>query len=850
MGFSRCCLCVPLMKYSSGNASNLGLVRTLPHTTFDDLVKAEFGNPVTLPLSKADYRSLSPAKQAIAKRTRFVTPGLFSSETRRTEFVDHANLIFIDIDVEYEDKAKTIVKAIPAKGILDRLEDMPNILAPFNHAIYRTASSTPELPRLRVVVDAEKIPPALYPAAVRLIGDLLSLTNVTSESSVVAQPMFLPVQFRGELEHPLLATRFDARALTVDDVGESPAPANPTLDVLDTLRPALEEVSAADVESALSSIDPDCDRVEWIQIGAGLKHQFGEGGLDLWRTWSSAGTKFAGEAQLMIDWRSLHHTPTGRAPVTIRTVLKMAKAAGWSSETVVQRCFQTVSDWIMDEARTEVELMQTGVTRIAGTPLLSTVEKGVLLNKLSRALRSKDAPITRSDLMRGFRRAEKELRGKGGDHEGVNGPQLPDWAKGITYVAQTNEFYRQGSGQKWGVDALNNNFSQHLIAEDAENARPSILPQHYLLNQIKIPRVDHYQYDPTQPNEAVVEMDNRRYINTYRSTFPGGESTKEAADAIGKLVTEHTHKLFGDTPEARHLLDWMSYIVQNQGARVLWAPTVQGAEGCGKTLYAVIMRLVLGSENVKEVQPNVVANSDWNEWSSDCQLVVLEEVRVVGESRFAVMNKLKPLITNQHISINQRNRDTRVVCNFANYFLTSNFADALAITENDRRYYVLFAKQQTKESVRDMGVKYFKDLYAEIHGGAQALRTWLMEREIHESFDPLHCPATADKASMTQAASSPLHRAVSEVIEDGDNPLVKPDLVSIKLLRQLIETESRGLGRFSDSALASILRDMGFVSAGRIRFDGSRQSFWSKDLDHTNIDKIIQIRSDPNSDLL
>jgi len=851
------------MRYSGGEGHNMGLVKTLPQTTFDALVKEQLGHPVPLALTKDEFMALTPERQNAAKMTRYLTPGFIAGESRRNEYVETCNLVFLDIDVEYADKAKTQVLAVPAEPIMRRLADMPNILAPFNYAIYRTASSTPKLPRLRIVVDANQIPVTSYPAAVSYVARMLGLSSVTSESVRVAQAMFLPVLFRGELEHPLLATRFDGRALVLGDYDESvdllgtPSRGNlraPSVGIYDTfehLRPALDEVSIADVEGALANIDPDIDRADWIQIGAGLKHQFGEEGLAIWGAWSRTGEKFEGDDKLQTQWDSLKGTPRGRAPVTVRTVLKMARANGWASDEVAQRCFQSTSTWIIDPSRSEIELMQGGVTRIAGTPLLTTVEKGVLLNKLSRALRLKDAPISRADLTKGLRKAERELRGRGGDHEGVNGTQLPEWAKGITYVAQSNEFYRQGSSQKWSVDALNNNFSMFLVAEgqDEENARPAILPQHYLLNMVKIPRVDYYLYDPTQPNEATVEIEKRFYINTYRATYPGGDAPKEAADKIGKTILDHTHMLFGDTPEARQLIDWMAFQVQNQGGRVLWAPMIQGAEGCGKTLYAVVLRLVLGEENVKEVQPNVVIHSDWNEWAANCQLVVLEEVRVVGENRHAVMNKLKPLITNTHISINQRNTDTRVVPNYANYFLTSNFADALAITENDRRYFVMFARQQTRAQVLAIGQPYFRSLYDQLRRNPQALRTWLMEWDISPSFDAMYCPTTADKSLMTEAACPPLQRAVTEMISDGDNPLVQADLVSAKVLRQMIEQESRGLGRFSDQSLTSVLREIGYESAGRTRIDGDRHSIWVKNLDHASALTLARLRAD-HSDLL
>jgi hypothetical protein len=88
-------------------------------------------------------------------------------------------------------------------------------------------------------------------------------------------------------------------------------------------------------------------------------------------------------------------------------------------------------------------------------------------------------------------------------------------------------------------------------------------------------------------------------------------------------------------------------------------------------------------------------------------------------------------------------------------------------------------------------------------------------------------------------------------LADGVNPLCKSDLVSLKVLRDLIDLEHRGVGKFSDQALASVLRDAGFVSAGRARIGGDRHTLWSRGLSVEMALSTAQLRSDnTESDLL
>ena len=589
-------------------------------------------------------------------------------------------------------------------------------------------------------------------------------------------------------------------------------------------------MTEGDIRDALSHLDPDMKRRPWINIAAGLKHQFKDDGFELWREWSSRGSKYQGDDAAKVDWDSLSDTPLGRAPITIRSVLHAARESGWKADAVIERCFASISSWLSDTERSDTELIRNGVKRIASTPLLTPVERGVLLEKLSRELRRRGVPISRADLNKGLRKAEAEKKGVGGDDdEPPEESDLPKWLTGIVFVSDLNEFYQHAQGRKWSVDAFNNSFSRYLLASSEEEAggRPAILPQHYALNIAKIRVCDSFTYRPDQPGVGCVKDKGVWRVNTYRASH--AVATTEFSEQVGDAVWKHTLKQFGSDKYARALIDWMAYIVQNPGKKILWAPMLQGAEGSGKTFYYVVLELALGHTNTKMVKSGVLMNNEWNDWAADCQLVFLNEIRVVGKSRHSVMDKLKDLITDLRIPINQKRQDTRIVRNFANYLLATNYQDALAITGNDRRYFVLFAKQQTKQEIQATWPDpYFPNLYDLIRENAGSLRGWLLNWKISPDFNPNKCPNSEYKKDLVEQAASPIYRAVETALLDGDNSLCKEDLVSLKSLRDSIEIESRGLGSFTDQTLTSILREMGYSSVGRIRIDSERHSLWSK----------------------
>lgn len=79
--------------------------------------------------------------------------------------------------------------------------------------------------------------------------------------------------------------------------------------------------------SALSHLDPDCDRDTWVKYGMCVKHEFGEDGFELWDSWSSAGTKYSPSA-VRSAWKSMN----AEGKRTIASLFYDAKQKGWQDD--------------------------------------------------------------------------------------------------------------------------------------------------------------------------------------------------------------------------------------------------------------------------------------------------------------------------------------------------------------------------------------------------------------------------------------------------------------------------------------------------------------------------------------
>jgi putative DNA primase/helicase len=81
----------------------------------------------------------------------------------------------------------------------------------------------------------------------------------------------------------------------------------------------------SDLPNLLQYISPD-SRDTWVEVGMGLKAEFGQDGYGPWNIWSQSSKSYDGKAALSV-WKSFKKGGTGMG-----TVIKLAHDAGWRPE--------------------------------------------------------------------------------------------------------------------------------------------------------------------------------------------------------------------------------------------------------------------------------------------------------------------------------------------------------------------------------------------------------------------------------------------------------------------------------------------------------------------------------------
>lgn len=91
-----------------------------------------------------------------------------------------------------------------------------------------------------------------------------------------------------------------------------------------------------DIEAMLGHIDPDLGYDDWIMVGMALHH--GGYPFTLWDAWSGRGTKYKGQKDLAVHWRSFN-TAGG---VSLGSLVHLAKRGGWRPKFIAEYTPQAV----------------------------------------------------------------------------------------------------------------------------------------------------------------------------------------------------------------------------------------------------------------------------------------------------------------------------------------------------------------------------------------------------------------------------------------------------------------------------------------------------------------------------
>lgn len=292
-----------------------------------------------------------------------------------------------------------------------------------------------------------------------------------------------------------------------------------------------------------------------------------------------------------------------------------------------------------------------------------------------------------------------------------------------------------------------------------------------------------------------------------KSEFPDGEeggryniwrdSGVDATPGNVAAFLDHIGNVVPDEIERGYVLDYLAMLVQSPGRKVHYALLIRGGQGTGKSWIGRMMTAIIGAPNVVFPSNDEVL-SQWTVWTEGSCLAVIEELMARG--RLDMANRLKPIITEPTLRIEEKKRSIYTIPNHLNLIAFTNHEDALPLENGDRRWLVISSE------MRPLDEGYYERLFAFLDGdGPAAVKHYLMQRKVVLNPKGM-APTTRGKQEMRRRSLSEAEQYLAELLEGHEGPFAF-DLVRLEELVACVPTDLKRHTRNVRTKVAAWLKD-------------------------------------------
>ncbi len=769
-----------------------------------------------------EFHAMQKVERSQLKDGRYFCGTSFIAPSRRDTNCATVQVVCIDID-DHE------------SALVANPSNLKKALRDYSWLLYSTVSSRPNALRYRLVVDASgDIPADFYPRCVATIGKLINLPTVSTESFTLSQPMYSPkvcsdvvLDFHSDTSgRPFTESDIDYDIEIKGKVTQSDAE---DLGGLMFLEPPLD-ISTEEIEQALEHVPADCSLKDWVRLAGAIKHQYqgdDEEAFRVFHEWSkTGGERYTGPTDCLKTWRTIKSNPS-KTPATIRTVLHLASKNGWKRETSSEdEGFQTIREAIQ-QGNTHDILLKSVPAMMQATMLPPEDFEALvaaLRKQISAAL---GIPYPVAKLRKLCRYTAPSHIYETEDGKLVNEKaEAKAWAADFCYIRAFGEYYNTVDHKAYKPATVDAVFGRYMMTPEEllqGIARPATRPSDYLDNVAQIPCYEALCYHPGKPD--IFKLNGDDVLNSYRDTSPKPSKDDATYQRVKGIIDRHLATLLEDTEQARTLLDYLTYTVQNPGAKITWAVLLQGTYGNGKSFLYSLMEKAIGAGNTESIDAAAL-QEDFNGFAHGSRIVFIEEMRLSERREHAIMGRMKTMVANETLPIRLMYKERYSVPNVTNYVLLTNDKDAIHINKDDRRYYIICTKQQTKADVlRDMPAGYFDTLFSVLeHPGA--IRRYFEQRKVSDDFRPKGtAPHTKSKDEFVEHSLSDMDNALDEILEDKEQIEIISGTSIFMELTADIDCMWGDL-RPTTSKLSKALARKGYVKMQRYNVKGQKHTLW------------------------
>jgi hypothetical protein len=203
-------------------------------------------------------------------------------------------------------------------------------------------------------------------------------------------------------------------------------------------------------------------------------------------------------------------------------------------------------------------------------------------------------------------------------------------------------------------------------------------------------------------------------------------------------------------------------------------------------------------------------------------LMIVHEVKAPADQRFSHRDRLKSLLTDSSITINEKHEPRWIERFCARFLMFTNRDDALPLSETDRRVYVVRCAD------RPRGARYYEDLYARVESDELLAAVWcvLRTRDITKFNPGRRAPLNSIKMQMIAAGRTEEQQTAAEFAQACPHDVVAAvDLM--RLLLPVAEDEREAERKVRVNAIAAVFRELGGQTYPRkVLLEGKSTRVW------------------------
>jgi len=337
---------------------------------------------------------------------------------------------------------------------------------------------------------------------------------------------------------------------------------------------------------------------------------------------------------------------------------------------------------------------------------------------------------------------------------------------------------------------------------------------HWHIQDANIPKVNYARFNPNEKPFKIMkgEIANTYGVNTY---IPIVRDRKEGN---AYRWERHMESLIPLESDRKIIYDFLAHVVQYPGYKIRWSPLRQSTEGAGKAIIEESLQKVLGEiyTHVPRADKLKESGSSFNAWVRNKLLIIVNEINMKMNNGKALIEILKPYVTDNRIEIEGKGINQRMTDNYANWLFFTNFKDAVPIHANGRRWSIFYSSIQNKQDLINLGMndEYFIDFHRWLkqEDGYAIVTNWLLNYKIKEGDIPQRAPETSSHREALRLSRSPAEIIIEEAVQDGV-PGFRGGFVSSLAIVKIMK--SADFRRPTSDTLEMMLKGMGYHKIGR-----------------------------------